>query len=70
MNKSGTASEVLALPTGGGAIQGIGETFQPNLFSGTGNHSIPIAISLGVAVLGQASPFNTAPAMFSPMWNW
>ena len=47
MNKSGTASQVIALPKGGGAIKGIGETFQPNLFSGTGNHSIPIAISPG-----------------------
>jgi hypothetical protein len=35
------------LPKGGGAIKGIGETFQPNLFSGTGNHSIPIAVSPG-----------------------
>ena len=47
MNKSGTASQVIALPKGGGAIKGIGETFQPDLFSGTGNHSIPIAISPG-----------------------
>jgi len=29
-----------SLPKGGGAIQGIGETFQPNLFSGTGNFSV------------------------------
>jgi hypothetical protein len=40
-------SQAIALPKGGGAIKGIGETFQPNLFSGTGNHSIPIAISPG-----------------------
>ena len=32
---------------GGGAIKGIGETFQANLFSGTANHSIPIALSPG-----------------------
>jgi hypothetical protein len=47
MNKSGTASQVIALPKGGCAIKGIGETFQPNLLSGAGNHSIPIAISPG-----------------------
>jgi RHS repeat-associated protein len=47
MTKPGTASDVIALPKGGGAIKGIGETFQPNLFSGTGSHSVPIAVSPG-----------------------
>jgi Salmonella virulence plasmid 65kDa B protein/FG-GAP-like repeat len=46
-NKSGVSEQVISLPKGGGALKGIGETFQPNLFSGTGNHSIPIAISPG-----------------------
>ncbi len=46
-NKSGAAQQAISLPKGGGAIKGIGETFQPNLFSGTGNHSIPIALSPG-----------------------
>ena len=46
-NKSDIAQQVISLPKGGGALKGIGETFQPNLFSGTGNHSIPIAISPG-----------------------
>ena len=46
-SKSNTSSQVISLPKGGGALKGIGETFQPNLFSGTGNHSIPIAISPG-----------------------
>ena len=45
-NKAG-AQQAISLPKGGGAIKGIGETFQPNLFSGTGNHSIPIALSPG-----------------------
>ncbi|MEL6152493.1 MAG: SpvB/TcaC N-terminal domain-containing protein, partial [Bacteroidota bacterium] len=35
----------LSLPKGGGAIQGIGETFQANEFSGTASMSIPIAAS-------------------------
>ncbi len=46
-NKSSAAQPAISLPKGGGAIKGIGETFQPNLFSGTGNHSIPIATSPG-----------------------
>src|SRR5262249_60535307 len=46
-NTSSSAQNAIALPKGGGAIKGIGETFQPNLFSGTGNHAIPIAISPG-----------------------
>ena len=46
-NKSGVAQNVLSLPKGGGAIKGIGERFQPNLFSGTGNYSIPLAMSPG-----------------------
>lgn len=46
-NKSGAAQQAISLPKGGGAIKGIGETFQANLFSGTGTHSIPIATSPG-----------------------
>ena len=33
------------LPKGGGAVTGIGETFQPNAFSGTATLSIPIHTS-------------------------
>lgn len=39
-----TATQV-ALPKGGGAIQGIGETFVPQEFAGTAGLSIPIATS-------------------------
>lgn len=46
-NKPGTAANVISLPKGGGAIQGIGETFSPDLFSGTGNFTVPIAIPPG-----------------------
>jgi RHS repeat-associated protein len=45
--KSAATRTALSLPKGGGAIKGIGETFQANLFSGTANHSIPIALSPG-----------------------
>jgi hypothetical protein len=46
-NKSGTASQVISLPNGGGALQGIGETFAPDLFTGTGNFTVPIALPPG-----------------------
>ena len=35
----------ISLPAGGGAVSGIGETFQPNEFSGTASLSIPISIT-------------------------
>jgi RHS repeat-associated protein len=45
--KSAARRTALSLPKGGGAIKGIGETFQANLFSGAANHSVPIALSPG-----------------------
>ncbi len=38
-------ADKITMPKGGGAIRGIGETFQPNPFSGTVSFSIPIATS-------------------------
>lgn len=35
----------LELPKGGGSLQGIGETFQPNAFSGTASLSLPVTAS-------------------------
>lgn len=46
-DKSSANTPAISLPKGGGAIKGIGETFQPNLFSGTGNFSVPIYTSPG-----------------------
>lgn len=46
-NKSGTSSQVISLPSGGGALRGIGETFSPDLFTGTGNFTVPIALPPG-----------------------
>jgi hypothetical protein len=51
-NQSGTSNQAISLPKGGGAIKGIGETFQPNLFSGTGNFTIPITTSPGRSGFG------------------
>ncbi|MEK8029820.1 SpvB/TcaC N-terminal domain-containing protein [Ideonella sp. DXS29W] len=50
MNQSGThqtGPSAISLPKGGGAVKGIGETFSANLFSGTANYSVPLALSPG-----------------------
>jgi RHS repeat-associated protein len=47
MNKSGIAGQVIAHPQGGGAITGLGESFSPDLHTGTGNLTVPIAIPPG-----------------------
>src|SRR5574341_311287 len=46
-NKSGVASQVISPPKGGGALQGIGEKFSPDLHTGTGNFTVPIALPPG-----------------------
>ena len=46
-NKSGTSSQIIGLPQGGGALHGIGEKFSPDLHTGTGNFSVPIALPAG-----------------------
>jgi RHS repeat-associated protein len=51
MNKSGTGSQVITHPKGGGALKGLGETFSPDLHTGTGNLSVPIAVPSGRAGL-------------------
>jgi len=46
VERSGKISApTVSLPKGGGAISDIGETFQPNVFTGTADLSIPIATS-------------------------
>lgn len=40
-------SPSISLPKGGGAQKGIGEKFSPDLFTGTGNFTIPIALPPG-----------------------
>lgn len=46
-NKSGDPSQTIALPKGGGALSGIGEKFSPDLFTGTGNFTVPITVPPG-----------------------
>lgn len=48
MNKqSGVSGNVISTPSGGGAVSGMGEKFSPDLFTGTGNFSVPIALPPG-----------------------
>lgn len=46
-NNSRSVSEIISLPKGGGALHGIGEKFSPDLFTGTGNFTVPIALPPG-----------------------
>ena len=46
-NKSNSSGQVISLPKGGGALHGIGEKFSPDLHTGTGNFSVPIALPPG-----------------------
>ncbi len=45
--KSGVAEQVISLPKGGGALHGLGEKFSPDLNTGTGNFTVPIALPPG-----------------------
>lgn len=47
-----SAAPSVTLPTGGGAIRGIGEKFAANPVSGTGSMSVPIATSAGRSGFG------------------
>jgi len=76
-NKTGVGGNVISTPTGGGAIQGMGEKFSPDLFTGTGNFSVPIALppgrnglqpalTLGYSSGNGGSPFGLGWALSVP----
>ena len=44
---TGSAQQAVSLPTGGGAIRGIGESFSPDPFTGSGRFSVPVYCSPG-----------------------
>lgn len=46
-NNANSGASPITLPKGGGALKGIGEKFSPDLFTGTGNFSVPIALPPG-----------------------
>ena len=41
LTRMGSDGSTIALPSGGGALSGIGETFQPDLHTGTAHLSVP-----------------------------
>ncbi|HEV2736549.1 MAG TPA: SpvB/TcaC N-terminal domain-containing protein, partial [Longimicrobiaceae bacterium] len=45
--QANASAEAISLPKGGGALQGIGETFSPDLHTGTGNFSVPLSLPAG-----------------------
>src|SRR4051794_25363842 len=46
-SKTNAAAGLISLPRGGGALQGIGETFSADQFTGTGHFSVPIQVPPG-----------------------
>jgi RHS repeat-associated protein len=46
-NSSENSAPVISLPKGGGALSGIGEKFSPDLHTGTGNFTVPLALPRG-----------------------
>lgn len=42
-----STTSIITLPKGGGALHGIGEKFSPDMFTGTGNFTVPIALPTG-----------------------
>jgi hypothetical protein len=46
-NKNNNSNQTITLPQGGGALHGIGETFSPDLHTGSGNFTVPIALPPG-----------------------
>ena len=56
------AADLISLPQGGGALAGIGETFQPDPHTGTGNFSVPLPLPAGprrVAAVSCRSAYST-----------
>lgn len=54
MNKPSTQPDVLSLPTSGGAISGIGESFFASAFTGSATFNVPLALSPGRNGFGPA----------------
>src|SRR5262245_51805005 len=47
IDKNGVAPQAISLPTGPGSIQGLGESFQPQLNTGSGSYSVSIELPVG-----------------------
>jgi RHS repeat-associated protein len=53
IDKNGVAPRAISLPAGPGSIQGLGESFQPQLNSGSGSYQVPLVLPRGTG--GQTS---------------
>jgi len=42
-----SVDQIIGLPKGGGALKGLGETFAPDLHTGTGNFQVPLTLQHG-----------------------
>lgn len=47
VEQSGTADQFISVPVGGGALKGLGEAFVPDLQTGTGQFTVPLALPSG-----------------------
>lgn len=50
-DKNGVAPSAISLPAGPGSIQGLGDSFQPQLNSGSGTYRVPLALPRGTGGL-------------------
>ncbi|MEM7533265.1 MAG: toxin TcdB middle/N-terminal domain-containing protein, partial [Chloroflexota bacterium] len=48
-DKSGVSPQVISLPSGPGSLEGIGESFAPDLSTGTASYPVKLAVPPGVA---------------------
>jgi hypothetical protein len=59
------SSQVISLPQGGCAVHGIGEKFSPDLHTGTGNFTVPIALP----PWPEQSPSTAQPRLQHRTWK-
>jgi RHS repeat-associated protein len=71
-DKSAATPQAIALPKGEGSIQGMGESFTPDLSSGTGTFAVPIAVPKGRNGVGPslALSYSTAGGNGSIGQGW
>ena len=48
-DKNGVSPQAISLPSGPGSIQGLGESFQPQLNTGSGSYAVPLVLPKGTA---------------------
>jgi len=71
-DQSPVGSNVISTPSGGGSMSGMGENFSPDLFTGTGNFSIPIAVLPGRNNLSPSisGAYSTGNGNTEFGWGW